>query len=86
MVRSQCAYALKVPGPKKIFRFPNMWTTKYRSMIRPLTAITVFLPTDESHSVRVMDGRRSVRVASAMSQNARAEEADRSKTWNALFR
>ena len=27
-------------------------------MIKPLTAITVFLPTDEFHSVRVMDGGR----------------------------
>lgn len=35
-------------------------------MIRPLTAMTVFLPTVESQSVRVMDGRLSVRVARAM--------------------
>src|SRR6478735_2541495 len=35
-------------------------------MTRPLTAMIVFLPTDESQSVRVMDGRRSVRVANAM--------------------
>lgn len=36
-------------------------------MIRPLTAMTAFLPTVESHTVRVKDGFRSVRVARAMS-------------------
>ncbi|GGX57756.1 hypothetical protein GCM10010298_22530 [Streptomyces microflavus] len=35
-------------------------------MIRPVTAMIVFLPTVESQSVRVIDGRRSVRVANAM--------------------
>ncbi|GAA2665387.1 hypothetical protein GCM10010307_87960 [Streptomyces vastus] len=45
---------------------PSIWTTRYASMIRPLTAMTVFLPTEESHIVRVMDGFRSVRVSSAM--------------------
>ncbi|BCM65610.1 hypothetical protein EASAB2608_00944 [Streptomyces sp. EAS-AB2608] len=45
---------------------PMTWATRYSSMITPLTAITVFLPTEESHIVRAMDGRRSVRVARAM--------------------
>ncbi|GHB40418.1 hypothetical protein GCM10010397_08050 [Streptomyces spinoverrucosus] len=47
---------------------PIMWATRYSSMISPLTAITVFLPTELSHIVRAMDGRRSVRVARAMSR------------------
>ncbi|GGW10695.1 hypothetical protein GCM10010501_06330 [Streptomyces libani subsp. rufus] len=64
---------------------PIMCATRYSSMIRPLTAITVFLPTEESHMVRAMDGRRSVRVASAMEQHARAEGPDRSKTWSGSF-
>ena len=51
-------------------------------MIRPLTAITVFLPTVESHTVRAMDGRRSVRVARAMGTDARPRRPDRSKTWS----
>ena len=37
-------------------------------MIRPLTAMTVFLPTVESQTVRAMDGLRSVRVARAMAR------------------
>ncbi|GHH17482.1 hypothetical protein GCM10018780_61010 [Streptomyces lanatus] len=65
---------------------PIIWTTRYASMISPLTAITVFLPTVESHTVRAMDGRRSVRVARAMEQDARAERPYRSKTWSGSFR
>ncbi len=66
MVRSQWAYPSNSPGPKKIFRLPTMWATRYPSMTRPVTAMIVFLPTVESQSVRVIDGRRSVRVANAM--------------------
>ncbi len=84
-VRSQCAYSLNSPAPKKIFRFPIMWTTRYDSMISPLTAITVFLPTELSHTVRAMDGRRSVRVARAMSLEVRGRGPDRSKTSSGSF-
>ncbi|GKQ39730.1 hypothetical protein ALMP_62570 [Streptomyces sp. A012304] len=65
---------------------PIMWTTRYSSMIRPLTAITVFLPTEESHTVRAIDGRRSVRVARAMAQDARAVPPHQSKTWYGWIR
>src|SRR5882757_6009619 len=40
-------------------------------MIRPLTAMIVFLPIVESQTVCAIDGRRSVRVASAMDTTLR---------------
>ncbi|KJY47753.1 hypothetical protein VR46_01765 [Streptomyces sp. NRRL S-444] len=45
-------------------------------MISPDTAITDFLPTVESQSVRVVDGRRPVRVARAMSQTVRTKSQE----------
>ncbi|GAA4740459.1 hypothetical protein GCM10023328_22070 [Modestobacter marinus] len=36
-------------GPEKAFRLPTMWASKYRIMMIPLTAITVFFTTELSN-------------------------------------
>jgi len=73
MVRSQCAYESNSASPKKIFRFPAMWTTTNASISSPVTAITIFLPIVDRYSVltdvtRVLgleSARRVVTVATA---------------------
>ena len=44
------AYALMPSGPAKMVEFPSRWTTTNRTMHRPVTATTAFLPIESESS------------------------------------
>ncbi|GHF44536.1 hypothetical protein GCM10010359_53800 [Streptomyces morookaense] len=60
---------------------PSMWATRYASMIRPVTAMTAFLPTVDRHTEPMKEDAGALRVvASAMTRDARPPLGDPSKT------